>query len=90
MKELNFFETSQLWHCEDCDAIDKTLNDLGVDEDISQRVIFLYRHMNIKQSFSCPGGPDGLTMEEEYAFAKHQLVWMNKNRMQEESEIELV
>lgn len=78
---LKILQLDRLSECSEYDDVDAALDELGIDDDLGQRVLLLYQHMGISQSFTSTGDSGALTMEEEYTFAKHQLVLMNKRRM---------
>jgi len=81
---LRIYQLDRLSECLEFDDVDIAMDELEIEQDNGQRVLFLYQHMGISQSFTSTGDSDGLTMDEEYTFAKHQLVLMNKRRIEKE------
>jgi len=77
---MKVYQIDKLSECVDVANVDLVLDELNIEKELNLRVPFLYQHMGITQSFSSNSGPGGLTMEQEYAFAKQQLVLMNKRR----------
>ena len=81
---LRIYELDKLSECFDHAKVDSVLDELGVEENIDQRVLILHQHMGISQSFTSTDDAWDITPEEEYAFAKQQLALMNKRRMGKE------
>lgn len=69
------YDLNTLIGCIDEDKIDNMLNEIGIPDNPEDRTTILYQFMGINQPFTC--GTGVATPEEEYTFAKKQLVFMN-------------
>ena len=77
---LRVFQWDKLSKCLHPDDVDPVFDELGIERDIGQRTLILYQYMGIGQAFTCVADGGSLTQEEEYIFAKHQLILMNERK----------
>ena len=81
---LKVYQFDKLSECFEHTKVDAVLDELGVDSDADHRILILYQHMGISQSFASDQDASELSSEEEYSFAKQQLALMNKRRARRE------
>lgn len=81
---LRVYKLDRLSECLVHTEVDAMLSELDVDENTDHRILVLYQHMGISQSFASDNNVGELSSEEEYSFAKQQLALMNRRRMNRE------
>lgn len=77
---LRVLQLDELSKCLDYTKVDLVLDELGIERDVEQRILVLYQYMGISQSFTSDSGVNDISPDEEYAFARQQLVFMNGQR----------
>jgi len=78
--ELGLYDTTSLSFCKTEKEIDEELNSITKNSpDYALKVKLLHTHMGISQAFECSPHDSKTSMEEEYVFACHHLLHMNKN-----------
>lgn len=87
LNTLKVYQLDKLSECLDYTKVDSVLDELDIEKSIEQRILVLYQHMGISQSFTSTHSDSGLPLEEEYAFARQQLVFMNEQRIEDENAI---